>query len=703
MVVGLLAVAAIAVVVVRAVTGDGGGASSPEAAVEDLATALDEEDPVAALAAMDPDEVEALGDVYEAAAARAQDIGFAPGTAALGGVDIALSGVTYDVEELGDGVSKVTVSGGEADLAVDAGGLGDQTEAVLERRAELDEEGADADVDGTLEAGDLVVTDDDGGEVDPFVVTVERGGGWYVSPLYTAAQYAVEALGLDAPTLPAPDAGDGAEDPEGAVMDLLVAAGDSDGEATGDVTAGAAGDAVRSYAGALEGLVGRLGEDTSAEVDVLETDVAEREQGGTAVTITRLEGSLTYTDDDGDEQVADVTWDGTCLDVETRSEGDGDSEAMTDDEETGSAVATSDLCLTDGWERIGIDALTVVAVEEDGGWRVDPLATLTDYAGAVVPELDGPTILRLVDYPELAEPTGSVTPGAPTEVELNDAGYAVLTLDATAGEAFTVSTELTGDVDDFLQAFLVAPDGSYQSAFDLIDPEESGQYLLVVGKDGFSPATASVRISRLVRRDLEVGVSTSGGIGQPGDIVEYAVDLDADATYQLVYNEPDLGYTVIDPSGSSLDLTVADDEGSATFTTGEAGTYAVRVDGGTDDATGSFRVNVTEVPPFVLGNGTSAEASGTIAAPGDSQFIDFTVQGGREVLVDVTADAPAFDPVFIVKDPATDTELRRFNSGGPGEGESVSFTPDTTTTYRLEVQGSASTVGPFTLTATLVS
>ena len=199
---------------VRAVTGGSGGASSPEAAVEDLAAALEEEDPVAALATMDPDEVEALGDVYESAAARAEAIGFAPDAAALGGVDIALSGLRYDVDELGDGVAKVTVSGG-ADLTVTRDELGGRTEAVVERLAEEDGEEPEDRLEGELEDEDLVVTDDEGDEVDPFVVTVRRGGGWYVSPLHTAAQYGVEALGLDAPSLPPPDAGDAGRGPRG--------------------------------------------------------------------------------------------------------------------------------------------------------------------------------------------------------------------------------------------------------------------------------------------------------------------------------------------------------------------------------------------------------------------------------------------------------------------------------------------------------
>ena len=131
--VGALAIAAAGVLVVRAVTGSSGGADSPEAAVADLAGALDAEDPVAALAAMDPDEVEAVGDVYETAAARATELGFAPGEKTLGGVDIGVVGVTYETEDLGDDVARVSLTAGQADLAVDPGALGPDTGEVVDR------------------------------------------------------------------------------------------------------------------------------------------------------------------------------------------------------------------------------------------------------------------------------------------------------------------------------------------------------------------------------------------------------------------------------------------------------------------------------------------------------------------------------------------------------------------------------------------
>src|SRR5690606_507953 len=99
---------------------------------------------------------------------------------------------------------------------------------------------------------------------------------------------------------------------------LLVAAGGLDGDAVGDLLADGTGGAVRSYAGALEEWVAEAADDASAEVDVLETEVTERDGGGRRVVIEELEGTVTWTDpDDGDEMTAEVVWDGTCLEVTT--------------------------------------------------------------------------------------------------------------------------------------------------------------------------------------------------------------------------------------------------------------------------------------------------------------------------------------------------------------------------------------------------
>lgn len=692
--VGVLAAASVGFFVLRAVRGESGGANDPEAAVVELGQAIEAEDPVGALAVMNPEEVEALGDVYRSAAARAERLGFAPGSKTLGGVTIELSGVTYRTRDIGPRVARVTIVGGSADASVTRSGLGSLTDAVIEQDARGDGEEADPRSSVEIDTDDLTFTGDDGDDIDPFVIAVERGGGWYVSPLYTAAQYLVDSQGLDMPDLEDPEAGDGADSPEDAVRDVLVAAGEADGRATGGLVSGEAGVAVSSYRRALEDFVDQeAGSDSSATVDRIETDVNERDDGGMSVVVTELEGELRWTDPDtDDERSASVQWDGECLDIIE------DDEA---DEDPGDPDAGRDFCLTDSWNRFGVDELAVAVSESDGGWRVDPVATLADYAADIVPELTETAVLRILDYPEVAEPTDELSADAPTTVELNDAGFAVLTLEATEGEPFTITAEMEGgdgDSDD-LDAYLVAPDGSYESASSLVEPTESGQYRLVVAADSWSPASVEVTVSSLTREPLTVNQSASDSINDPGEILEYEVNLTANTGYEVTVDNPGLVYTVFDPTESEVTLTEIDDEASS-FETDDEGTYRIRVESGTGE-TGSFEITVERVPDFILGNGSSSVATGSIDQPGVVQFIDLQVRGGVEVIVDLVPDAATLDPVFIVRDPDTDVETDRYDDTAAGGTESVRFTPDavTTTTYRIAVAGSGGTTGSFRLEA----
>lgn len=689
--VGAVAAAGVGFLVVQATTGDGGGgADDPEAAVVSLAEAFEAEDPVAALAVMNPDEVDAVGDLYESAASRAEALGFAPEAKTLAGIEVALTSTTYEVDEVGDGLARVTIAG-KADIDLTRSSLGDRTASVVEQagRSDDDEDGYESGRT-TITADDLTIEGDDA-TVEPFVMVVERDGGWYVSPLYTAAQYVVDSQGLSDPDVPSPEAGTGADSPEDAVRDLLEAAGSLDGAATGDLLDGEGGAAVRTYRGALERWVtDAAGEDTSAEVETLETEVSEREDGGSRVVVSSLEGTVTWTED-GEEQVRTVSWDGECLDVSDESD--------MDDEESSDPA----FCLTGAWRGVGVEELAVVVAEDDG-WRVDPLATVTDYARAMLPELSEEMVLRGVGYPEVAEPVGAATIGEPTSVELNDAGFAVLTLEVEAGRPFTVSADSSedaaGDGGEDLNAFLVSPEGDYESAFSLVEPTESGEYLLVVGSDAWAASSVEVNVSAVTREPLTLGVNTAGGLSRPGDVVEYEVDLESDQAYEVTFTSTTLDLMALDPDGFEVDLAEAT-ETTSTFDAEATGTYRLRVDGGFEEATGSFRIGIAEVADFVLGNGSSPDATGEVATPGATQFIDLVVLAGREVVVDVVPDAATLDPVFIVLDPATDEELERFDEAGPGGLESVLFTPDETTTYRIQVAGSAGTTGSFTIEARL--
>ncbi|QYG93100.1 hypothetical protein HC251_12085 [Iamia sp. SCSIO 61187] len=681
--VGVLAVAAVGFLVVRAATGGGGGASSPEAAVEELAEALEAEDPIAALDAMDPGEVEALTDVVESASERAAELGFSPEEKTFGGVDIGLTGTRYEVDELGDGVARVTIVEGSARVSIDRDGLGEVTGAIV------DAEDPESDTT-TLDASDLAVEGDEG-EVEPFVMTVRRGGGWYVSPTYTAAQYAVDLVGLADPDVPGPDAGEGADSPEAAIEAVLLGAAGADGDAVGDLVSGETGEAVRTYRGALEEWVGEGIEDSSAEIDSLETEVANRDAGGRRVVVTELEGRVEWTNADGESGESTVAWDGTCLDVTDADTGDGD--------EMDAAAPESAFCLTEAWGRLGVDELAVVVVEEDGGWRVDPLATVTDYAAAIVPELTQSHVLRVLGIPEAAEPTAEISAGEPTTVELDEAGVAVLSATIAEGERFTVTTEAEGEGE--IGAYLVAPDGDIDPAFTIVEPEVAGTYELVVFTEAWAPSEVTVGLSTVQEEPIAVGDVVDGELASGSEVVEYAADLDEDTSYAVGFDNDELGLEVIDPDGLALELTEDDDPDSnvRTFTTGDAGTYRIRVDGGDDRSPGTYGLTLDEAVPFVLGDGTTATAQGQIDGPSDEQFIDLEVRGGASVGVTVTTTAPGFDIVVILRDPIDDTEIERYDDRGPGEAESIIFTPDVDTTWRISVVGRNDSTGAFTVEA----
>lgn len=682
--VGVLAVAAVGVLGVRALTGGGGGASSPEAAVEQLAGAIEEEDLLAALDVLDPDEVDALVPVVEAAQGRAEELGFAPEASTFGGIDVSITGAEYRVDQLGDGVARVRLAGGSADVDVERSALGRLSEAITGLDDEEPFEG------GEVAASDLEL-ETEAGTVDPFLVVVERGGRWYVSPAYTAAQYVVEAFGLDDAEIPAPDAGDGADDAEAAVRALLEGAGAVDGRQVGDAVAGPLGAVVRAYADPFEQVVGGDVDDVTTTIDTLDTSVEDREGGGQRVVVDALEGTVSWTSSDGDGS-STVSWDGTCLDV---------GDVSDDDAEGGETVGGDhDFCLTQGWERIGIDQLAVVAVEDGGSWRVDPVATVADYAEAVVPDLTEAVVLRALDVPDAIAPSAELAQGDRTDVDLNEAGYAVVTFDAADGDRFTVAVSSEDDDDEVL-ATVIDPDGERLSAFSVIDAI-GGTYRLLLGTEAWAAGRLSVAVSPVASEDIAVGDTVDGSI-EAGSVVEYSVDLDLDATYVLAFDNEDLVVDVYDPDDLLVELSedAEADPPTDTFTALVSGTYKIRVDGGFSGATGSYSLTLDQGEPFVLGNGSSPDANGTLTGPDDEQYIDLLVRAGREVRADITTTTPELDMVVILRDPETNEEIDRFDDAGPGEGEAISFTPDVDTTWRIAVQGKNDTTGDFVVEATL--
>ena len=214
---GVAALAGVGALAISALVGDA-GASSPEEAVRRLAEAVSSEDPLAAAGALAPEEVRTLRATLDGASRRAAELDLVEtASAPLAGVDLDIHDLDLATEELAPGYAKVTILDGELTTETDSSAYSD-----LLRRA-----GA-ADVSGGLGAAELRRED-----TQPFVVAVERDGGWYVSAAYTALEY-VRVLN----DLPAADYGSGiaraatlgAASPEDAARQMISSLAETDWE-----------------------------------------------------------------------------------------------------------------------------------------------------------------------------------------------------------------------------------------------------------------------------------------------------------------------------------------------------------------------------------------------------------------------------------------------------------------------------------------
>ncbi len=212
---GLAALLGVGGYAALAVQGSGGGADSPAAAVRQLADAIDHEDALAAVAVLAPDEVRTLRATVSKAQHQAADTKLvASASAPLAGIDLSVRDLTTTVTSLGSGVAKVDIRG-TLGAKVDR----DKFAEILRGAT-----GGHGTGEASYDLANLRV-----GGLNPFLVTVERDGGWYVSPVYTAFEYLRASAGLPAADFGSADASKlGADSPEAAATELIRAIGAGD-------------------------------------------------------------------------------------------------------------------------------------------------------------------------------------------------------------------------------------------------------------------------------------------------------------------------------------------------------------------------------------------------------------------------------------------------------------------------------------------
>ncbi|MEJ7584108.1 MAG: PPC domain-containing protein [Acidimicrobiales bacterium] len=661
-----------AFLVIRALGGDSGGAKDPEAAVRDLAAAASAEDPAAALAVMNPDEVRAMGELYADIERRAKALGYAPKGKALGGLDFKLEGLRFEVDELSNDVAKVTVAGGTLRYDVSRSKLGRKVNDLIEFEAATEGdpgdpvEVPDETYSGRLEPEDLAHQQDGSGpEQDPFIMVVKRGGGWYVSPLYTAAEYVTQVNGLPAGAFDDIEAGEAtADSPQAAVKNLADALGRVDSDRAIDQLSGTELIVLRSYRKSIADLLAQSLDDSGVEnprADLAEVDVStdELEGGLVKATITTVEGTARWTDEDGEQQAA-FAWDGKCLTVTRQGEDDNVD------------------CITADTRRYGITDAFLVLEDEGGGWQVSPVATLLRYAEEMLPKLDDNLLSRFFGAPQLVEPIGPAEIGTPLTAKLNDAGFAVYDVAVKQGEGFSLDARSEDDEESF--AYLVDEDGREITSSSVLEPEVDATWKLIVVRDPYEEATVEVSLIPVLERPLTTGKTARGAIAQPGQIVDYTFDAEAGDDVTVEFDNDDLDATLLDPTGDFVEPS-----STGSYVLPDNGEYRVRVTGDTTGpgATGEYRLTVAPTIVFVLGNGTTNVATGTIDTPETFLTIDLEVRGGSEAVATISATNAAMDLTLVVVDPdGTRTPYNKRRAGGT---ESVRLRPAVTTVYDIEV------------------
>ena len=523
---GLAAMALVGALAGRSLFFGGTGASSPEDAVQNLASAVAAEDMVAALATLVPDEVGPLVDAYGDATAKADSLGLSRSGRTFAGVDVRIDGLELDVEPLGDDLAKVRIRHGTLSWTVDRSQFDD-------RLRDLSSTGALSSprlTSGSISASDLSHSDRDH-DRDPFVMVVQRHGSWYVSPAYTAAELLVVSTGIPRADLSRPiDERSVAPSPSDAVRRLAAAVNDDDVSAGIATTSSPEWAALRTYRDAIADVVGDLtiGRNQALEIDDLHLSEEHIDATHVKVRITGAAGTIrrdisndyflfpesrSKSIGPGQPRSAPMTrtrtwvFDGRCLRV------DDQPEACVGD-------PIGRLSLGNPLGLATVESPYLVAVAERGGWAISPVSTVASYVRALVSSVGPDDLVVLAGREAEQPPTVDLSIDRTTAVDVGAKGYGVATLVVPGGSVVSV-TGLTRHDEDFTIRVYRSPDDpdpmtthlpTDATKPELLAPIETTTYRVVVADHRGFEDSASLRVTDLRPAPLRLGTALAGRV-----------------------------------------------------------------------------------------------------------------------------------------------------------------------------------------------
>lgn len=401
---GLLVAAGVAGIAVTTLSDAPAGSATGSDAVTAFLTALAAEDALGVVDHVAPSDLTMVRSLVDEATEAAEGEGDAAEQAREQGIDIdpddlipglevQLDRLETDEVELADTVHRVDLVSLDVSWTFDPRALldmfdiGELTDGQMTRDDLLEGMGDLDDADGSFDQDDLEI---DG--IDPFLMTVEEEGSWYVSPTYTVLEYIRQVQDLPAPDFTEPTSTGSATQAE-AIERTIEAWGSGDVRRVIEALPPGSYPALHAYRDALAELVGNDGTGLDVDASVTLDDVTTFDDDrGTGVRIEQ--GTIEIEVDDGDgDTTGRLVIDGSCIEASTVAPDDVNDDASTDDAST-DVVSTdeSTICLDhfsddpdvpfhDGIP--GIDSFWLVMDEDRGGWFLDPFATTISWLDAV--------------------------------------------------------------------------------------------------------------------------------------------------------------------------------------------------------------------------------------------------------------------------------------------------------------------------------
>jgi hypothetical protein len=404
------------------------GASSPQELATRIADALTDLDQQALLKLLDPGEFKTIGTLVDAATTRAKKEGLPDRSAdARNAVSLKITGLTTSVEQPAADLAFITITAGQYSATIDPaklrGGRGVPGKGPQTRSGSLQNETP--------------------------LAAVKVDGKWYFSPTTTALEAARIESELPEPDWSHPAELSGAESPEAVLPAALDAISKQDVKAGVGLVAADEVPALRYYFTSFPEQGPQ--EDFSFSTSNLRTHVDDLSNGFKKVVVDSVDFSATS----GDEtQTGSLK--GLCVTVDGQQS-----------------------CSPPEFTNVLGDELFTVVSKGPRGWQLNPIATYVEEIRLAVTNGSTNLFLQLANLQYLAPIAATVPAGTPTEVRINDAGFAHVKITGKPNSCVDTTSDdiyLTPEQEDITSScYGVELDSAGKGAGVLVTDEPTGK------------------------------------------------------------------------------------------------------------------------------------------------------------------------------------------------------------------------------------